>query len=38
MSTSTEQLCQGVLLALVHQRPGALSYAATLLTRDDDAA
>lgn len=31
MSASTEQLCEGVLLALVHQRPGALSYAATLL-------
>jgi hypothetical protein len=31
MSRSTEALCQGVLLALTHQRPGALSYAATLL-------
>jgi hypothetical protein len=33
MSPSTEHLCQGVLLALVHQRPGALSYAQTLLDR-----
>jgi hypothetical protein len=31
MSTSTEQLCAGVLLALVHQRPLALAYAQTLL-------
>lgn len=31
MSASTEQLCQGLLLALVHQRPAALDYARTLL-------
>ena len=31
MSASTTQLCQGVLLALVHQRPGALAYAQTFL-------
>jgi hypothetical protein len=31
MSASTEQLCRGVLLALVHQRAGALAYAQTLL-------
>jgi hypothetical protein len=35
MSRSTEDLCRGVLLALVHQRPQALSYAATLLARPD---
>ena len=31
MSRSTEALCQGVLLALVHQRPLAEAYAATFL-------
>ena len=31
MTASTEQLCQGVLLALVHQRREALAYAASLL-------
>ena len=31
MSTSTAALCQGVLLALVHQRAGALAYAQALL-------
>jgi hypothetical protein len=33
MSASTEDLCRGVLLALVHQRPLAEAYAATLLAR-----
>ena len=33
MSASTEALCRGVLLALVHQRPQALAYAQTLLPR-----
>lgn len=32
MSASTETLCRGVLLALVHQRPLAEAYAQTFLT------
>jgi hypothetical protein len=31
MSTTTEQLCKDVLLALMHQRPLAEAYAQTLL-------
>jgi hypothetical protein len=31
VSPSTETLCRGVLLALCHQRPGAVAYAQTFL-------
>ena len=37
-SRSTEELCKGVLLALIHQRPGALAYAQTLLDHRPSAA